>query len=150
MLADEGFSEYVGAAKAAGNLADVSTPRRGGKAPLPDAYYRRTAALYLEEIQHGVPGLLARIARRLSKELGREVPADTAKDWAQKARNKFHYLTPTKQGRAAGTQAGPRLLAEWAEGQVPLRKATASRGSPGKRATPRRRTVGPRHKTKER
>ncbi len=146
MLVDESFSESVAAAKAAGELP---APRRGGKPPLPVAIYRRTAVIYLEELDKGVRGLLDRIAKRLSEELGRVVPPETAKDWVQKARNRFHYLTPTKQGRAVGTQAGPQLHAEWEAGQVALTKAPPARPSRAKRAAPRGSTSGTRRTTEE-
>jgi hypothetical protein len=129
ILGDDQYAEYVASVKAAGTLAQGAA-RRGGKPPLPHAYYRRAAVLYLRELDNplGRRGLSERVAKQLSKEVGRTVPPDTARDWVQKARNRFHYLTPTKQGRAAGTQATPRLLVEWAEGQKPLGR-TGSRAS---------------------
>lgn len=94
--------------------------RKGGRPALPQAVYRRTAALYLEELSGGIRGLLDRVAGRLSMEMGRPIPRETARDWVHKAREKYDYLTPTKQGRAGGTGPTRRLVAEWDEAQVPL------------------------------
>jgi hypothetical protein len=91
-------------------------PRRhhGGREPLTDDHLRDVAVTYLEETGPGKPKKpLERMAAKYDK------PEETVRTWVARAR-KAGWLGPAMKGRA-GSEPGPRLLAEMAKSPIASR-----------------------------
>ena len=83
-------------------------PLKRGRAGYPDDHYRGVALAYLDLLDKGITrGILAALAERESKRLGRPVPVETARTWVNVAR-KRQFLTEGENGRA-GAMPGPKL-----------------------------------------
>ncbi len=96
-----------------GDRAIRTAEKRVGRPPVwSREHYRRVALLAIEESEKGVRGdggLLARMARKLSKELGRPVARETVRHWMSDARNQWGFLSPTTRGSST-PKPGPALL----------------------------------------
>jgi len=96
--------------RALAELRDTKGSHRGSRGYGRD-FYRQVALAYLDLQKEGYArGILVAIAEQYTRELGRYVARETARDWVRKA-TELEFLTPGTPGRA-GRGPGARLYEE--------------------------------------